>query len=120
MSGIGTPAIPGSGGSVGSNVTVTNFPVTQPVSGTVTANQGTSPWVVSNGGTFAVQATQSGIWTMQPGNTANTTPWLVKPHDGTNPLFKAAAALADATANPTIGGIQTFPMVINSSGLWDR
>ncbi len=31
--------------------------VTQPVSGTVTANQG-------------------GVWTMQPGNTANTTPWL--------------------------------------------
>lgn len=32
--------------------------VTQPVSGTVTANQG-------------------GTWTVQPGNTANTTPWLV-------------------------------------------
>lgn len=31
--------------------------VTQPVSGTVTANQG-------------------GTWTVQPGNTANTTPWL--------------------------------------------
>lgn len=32
-------------------------------------------------------ATQSGTWTVQPGNTANTTPWLTKPHDGTNPLF---------------------------------
>ncbi len=28
-------------------------------------------------GTFAVQAAQSGTWTVQPGNTANTTPWLV-------------------------------------------
>lgn len=33
---------------------------------------------VTNAGTFAVQAAQSGTWTVQPGNTANTTPWLVK------------------------------------------
>ena len=39
-----------------------------PVTGTVS---------VSNAGTFAVQAAQSGTWTVQPGNTANTTPWLV-------------------------------------------
>ena len=41
---------------------------TQTVTGTVTANQGTagSAWPVS----------QSGTWTVQPGNTANTTPWL--------------------------------------------
>lgn len=45
MNGIGTPAIPSTGGGVSSSVTVTNFPATQPVSGTVTANQGTSPWV---------------------------------------------------------------------------
>lgn len=37
------------GGSltVDGTVAVSNFPATQPVSGTVTANQGTSPWVVS-------------------------------------------------------------------------
>ena len=35
--------------------------VTQPVSGTVSAN-----------------ASQTGTWTVQPGNTANTTAWLVK------------------------------------------
>ena len=29
------------------------------------------------GTTNAVSATQSGTWTVQPGNTANTTPWLV-------------------------------------------
>lgn len=33
---------------------------------------------VDNAGTFAVQAAQSGTWTVQPGNTANTTAWLVK------------------------------------------
>lgn len=43
--------------------------------GTFPVTQSTSPWVVSNGGTFAVQAAQSGTWTVQPGNTANTTPW---------------------------------------------
>jgi hypothetical protein len=32
---------------------------------------------VTNAGTFAVQAAQSGTWTVQPGNTANTTAWLV-------------------------------------------
>lgn len=43
-----------------------------------------TPLRVDNGGTFAVQAAQSGTWTMQPGNTANTTPWLSSIHDGTN------------------------------------
>ncbi len=32
---------------------------------------------VTNAGTFAVQAAQSGTWTVQPGNTANTTAWKV-------------------------------------------
>ena len=39
-------------------VTGTFWQTTQPVSGTVTANQGTSPWVVSG----TVAATQSGTW----------------------------------------------------------
>src|SRR6185369_7271634 len=39
--------------------------VTQPVSGTVAA-------------------TQSGTWTVQPGNTANTTPWLITINQGGN------------------------------------
>lgn len=43
--------------------------VAVPISGTVTANAGT--------GTFATSATQSGTWTVQPGNTANTTAWLI-------------------------------------------
>ena len=38
---------------------------------------------VDNGGTFAVQAAQSGTWTVQPGNTANTTPWLTTVQSGT-------------------------------------
>jgi hypothetical protein len=80
---------------------------TQPVSGTVTANAGTGTFniqanasvnVAQFGGSAAVTgtgasgagiprvtvsndsnvlATQSGTWTVQPGNTQNTTPWLV-------------------------------------------
>ena len=48
-------------------VTGTFWQATQPVSGTVTANQG-------------------GTWTLQPGNTANTTAWLVTGTGGTFPV----------------------------------
>jgi hypothetical protein len=81
---------------------------TQPVSGTVTSNAGTGTFniqanasvnVTQFGGSAAVTgtgasgagiprvtvsndsnvlATQSGTWTVQPGNTQNTTPWLVQ------------------------------------------
>lgn len=69
----------------GSTVSVSNFPATQPISGTVTANQGTSPWVVSgtvtaNAGTnlntsaLALDATLTGgtqqTKIVQGGNTA--------------------------------------------------
>lgn len=43
-----------------------------------------------------VPASQSGTWTVQPGNTANTTPWLAKVSDGTN-----AAAIKAASTAPT-------------------
>lgn len=63
-----------------------------------TVNQGTSPWVTSNSGTFAVQASQSGTWTVQPGNTANTTPWLVNGN-----VSNASSAIATgAISVPTI------------------
>lgn len=53
--------------------------VTQPVSGTVAA-------------------TQSGTWTVQPGNTANTTPWLTTINQGGNSAaVKAASTSANAT-----------------------
>lgn len=52
-----------------------------------------TPVRVDNGGTFATQAAQSGTWTVQPGNTANTTPWLVAgnvtPADNTSPTNAA-------------------------------
>lgn len=48
---------------------------------------------VTNAGTFAVQAAQSGTWTVQPGNTANTTAWLVTGTNGTFPVTDSGGSL---------------------------
>lgn len=109
-------------------VTGTFWQATQPVSGTVTSNQGSAntvanAWFVKNSdgtNTAAVKAastapaatdpaltvtispnsavhpvTQSGTWTVQPGNTANTTPWLIAQQTA------ATAALTSVTAAAT-------------------
>lgn len=53
---------------------------------------------VTNAGTFAVQAAQSGTWTVQPGNTANTTAWKVDGSAVTQPVSIASLpALAAGT-----------------------
>lgn len=79
---------------------------------TVTANQGTandgsSPWyvrfataqAVTQSGTWNVNAVQSGSWTILPGNTANTTPWLFTISQGGNSaVVSAAGALANNLA----------------------
>jgi hypothetical protein len=95
--------VPGvSVGLVGSLPTGTN------TIGAVT--QASGPWTVSQSGTWTVQpgnianttawlvtgtggtfpATQSGTWTVQPGNTQNTTPWLTQ--DGANGTVVSGAA----------------------------
>ena len=64
----------------------------------------TGTWNVTNAGTFAVQAAQSGTWTVQPGNTANTTAWLVTgglTNNGAAPStnnFGALTVVANAAA----------------------
>lgn len=47
------------------------------------------------------QAAQSGTWTMQPGNTANTTPWLITPRGGTTGGHSLTRILSAATTNAT-------------------
>lgn len=80
-------------------VTGTFWQATQPVSGTVTANQG-------------------GTWTVQPGNTANTTAWLVTGTGGTFPVtgtfWQATQPVSATNLDVQIGGsdsltIGTFP-----------
>lgn len=66
--------------AVAAGNTITSTMTAIAVGGTITANQGGTPWPVSLTSTAitgTVAATQSGTWTVQPGNTANTTPWLV-------------------------------------------
>ena len=53
---------------------------------------------VTNAGTFAVQAAQSGTWTVQPGNTANTTAWKVDNSAVTQPVSIAAPTYAGSSA----------------------
>lgn len=61
----------------------------------------------------SVSAVQSGTWTVQPGNTANSTAWLVDTE------LPAAATLADATTNPTTPVIGAMLESYNGS-TWDR
>ncbi len=63
--------------------------LTANITGTVTVGS----HEVTNAGTFAVQAAQSGTWTVQPGNTANTTAWLVTGTGGTFPVTDSGGSL---------------------------
>ncbi len=84
--------------------------VTQPISGTVTANAGTGSFTVAQATaanlnatvTGTVAATQSGTWTVQPGNTANTTPWLATINQGSNSAAVKPASTAAATIDPSL------------------
>ena len=86
-------------------VTGTFWQATQPVSGTVTANAGT--------GTFNTSAAQSGTWTLQPGNTQNTTPWLTAPSAqsaavGTAIYNNTALSSTKAAVNASAGNLYGY------------
>jgi len=75
-----TLAVTGGGTETGAlRVTIANNST-----GVVSVDDNGGALTVDNGGTFAVQAAQSGTWTVQPGNTANTTPWLTTPTPATS------------------------------------
>lgn len=82
-----------------------------PISGSVTVS-----------GTVA--ATQSGTWTVQPGNTANTTPWLATISQGGNSAtVSAGGALkvdASASTQPVSGTVTanqgTSPWIVAGGG----
>jgi hypothetical protein len=64
--------------------------------------------IAGAGGGGGGAVTQSGIWTVQPGNTPNTTPWLFRHSDGTN-----LTPIGDAAARPIFmritDGTNTMP-----------
>lgn len=73
-----------SDGTGSMNVIVDSGTLTS-ITNPVTVAQGTAGNLnatVVGTGTFATQAAQSGTWTVQPGNTANTTPWLASISEG--------------------------------------
>lgn len=70
-------------------------------------------------GTVVLGAGTASVGTIQPGNTANTTPWLFTPYQNSANLYPNAAALADATTNPTTTGAAAFAMGFNGT-TWDR
>lgn len=111
-------ALPAGANAIGS-VSVSNFPATQPVSGTVTANQGTSPWVenVSQFGGSAVVtgtgASGSGIPRVTVANDSNilatqSGTWNITNISGTVSLPTGASTAANqATEIASLASIDT-------------
>lgn len=70
-----------------------------------------------------VAATQSGTWTVQPGNTANTTAWLVTGTGGTFPVTDSGGSLTidNAALSVTGGGVEASALRVtiatDSSGV---
>jgi hypothetical protein len=103
---------------VSGTIVVSNFPATQPVSGTITANQGTSPWVVSLAsttitGSVAVtgtfwQATQpvSGTITANQG----TSPWVVS-NGGTFAVQASITTLGQQLAAASVPVVLTAAQI---------
>ncbi len=71
---------------------------------------------VTAGGAGGGAVTQSGTWTVQPGNTANTTAWLAKIGDGTNTAAIKAASTAPLAADPAIV-VAISPNGVNANGI---
>lgn len=57
---------------------------------------------VTNAGTFATQSAQSGTWTVQPGNTQNSTPWIVAHIPVTAGGLTTFHLVSAATTNATV------------------
>lgn len=66
----------------------------------------------TNAGTFAVQAAQSGTYTVQPGNTANTTAWKV---DNTAAIALNTGTRSATTQRVTIATDDTVALTANQS-----
>jgi hypothetical protein len=89
----------------------TNAPVnvaqingTAPSTGNGSSDSGTLRMTLSANSTGVLGATQSGTWTVQPGNTANTTAWLVESRPGTAGGWSKVKYAAQTTAVQTVKG----------------
>ena len=77
----------------------------------------------SGGAGSTVSATQSGTWTVQPGNTANTTPWLATLSQGGNTAqVTAGGALkmdGSAVTQPVSGTLTMVPKTTCGTTAYD-
>lgn len=89
-----------------------------------TALTGSGNFKVSLQESNAVQAcSQSGTWTVQPGNTPNTSPWLVTLSPATSGGFSVASLVSGASTNATnikASAGQVFGWYIRNRSAGDR
>lgn len=78
---------------------------------TVTGTVSTIDQLIAGG----MPVSQSGTWTMQPGNTANTTPWLSKLNDGTTSFTVKASSVAPSAADTAVV-VALSPNGLNPNG----
>lgn len=90
-------ALPAGTNNIGDVDIASSLPAGTNIIGQVSIDQ-TTP-----GTTNLVSAAQNGTWTVQPGNTANTTPWLVEfdkaPNSTSTTVTLAGAPVIDTLAN---------------------
>lgn len=103
------------------HVDVDNFPATQPVSGTVTALQGTSPWIVAGAGTagssgtavLTIQGIAGGTSVPVTGTFNNSS---VAPTPGLPPADATYVGGLATTAAPTYTSGDLEPLSLNLAG----
>lgn len=135
--GSGLPAFATAPTSGGTTTNLTGINGVTPLVGTGASGTGALRVAVSTDSTYTVAATESGTWTVQPGNTANTTPWLMSPSTGGNTAAVKAASTAAIATDPAlvvavspnntiaatqsgtwnIGSVTTFPALVTGSAV---
>jgi hypothetical protein len=97
-----------SGGNAAVNVAQINGTTTLTGNGTTGAGS-QRVTIASDNTAFSVNAVESGTWTVQPGNTPNTSAWLVQPVAGTSggstPYHLISAASNNATSLKASAGL---------------
>lgn len=103
----------------GANATLgatTDAAVSTDASGTITAFLRGIVKLLVSGITVAAHAvSQSGTWTVQPGNTANTVPWKVDASSVTVPVSSVALGATALDLAPGTGGTRTLRVALDSS-----
>ncbi len=106
------------------SVNVSQINGVTPLMGNGTTGTGSLRVTISSDNTaFSVNAVQSGTWTVQPGNTANTTPWLVTDTPATSGGLSFSYTLSAASNNLTQAkgtAGQLFTVVVTNTNVAAR